>query len=149
MEFKATQKFILVSPRKLREVTYLLKKITPAQAVDELPFVKKNAARLLRKVIMTAIGNAKQKNTNVEDLEFKEIQINEGPRLKRYRAGARGRAKPYQRKMSHIRVILKVKEDKKGKPENKALEMSMSEKSNIKNQISSKQSNKVKREKKS
>ena len=37
---------------------------------------------------------------------FKEIQIGEGPRLKRWRAGAHGRAKPFKKRMSHIRVVL-------------------------------------------
>jgi hypothetical protein len=59
---------------------------------------------------LTAIANAKQKDVNPSDLVFKEIQINEGPRLKRYRAGARGRAKPYKKRMSHIRIVLVVKE---------------------------------------
>lgn len=113
MEFISTQKFELTSPRKLREVANLIKKMTPSQAVEELPYLPKRAGVPLRKVIMTAIANAKQKEVSDDKLVFKEIQIGEGPMLKRYRAGARGRAKPYKRRMSHIRVVLTVKEDKK------------------------------------
>src|SRR3989344_8451803 len=111
MEYKATQKFVLSSPKKLREVVALIKKLSPLAAVERLPFAGKRAAKPLEKVVKTAIANAKQKEVNVETLIFKEIQIGEGPRLKRFRAGARGRAKPYKRRMSHIRVALTTRND--------------------------------------
>jgi len=113
MEIKATQKFVITSPRKLREVAALVRGLSPKDAVERLPYVQKRAAEPLRKVIRTAIANAKQANVDVEDLSLKEIQINEGPKLKRWRAGARGRAKPYAKRMSHIRVILEAKAVKK------------------------------------
>ena len=113
MEIKATQKFVITSPRKLREVAEVVRELSPKDAVERLPYLQKRAADPLRKVILTAIANAKNVDVNVEDLTLKEIQINEGPRLKRWRAGARGRAKPYRRRMSHIRVILEAKEMKK------------------------------------
>ncbi|KKQ26283.1 MAG: 50S ribosomal protein L22 [Candidatus Woesebacteria bacterium GW2011_GWA1_37_8] len=110
MEYISTQKFIVTSPRKLREVVAMIKKLKPMDAVERLPFTNKRAADPLLKVVKSAIANAKQKNVNPEDLVFSEIQIGEGPRLKRFRAGSRGRAKPYKRRMSHIRVVLKVVE---------------------------------------
>ena len=110
MEYISTQKFIVTSPRKLREVVAVIKKLKPMDAVERLPFTNKRAADPLLKVVKSAIANAKQKNVNPEDLVFSEIQIGEGPRLKRFRAGSRGRAKPYKRRMSHIRVVLKVVE---------------------------------------
>jgi large subunit ribosomal protein L22 len=113
MEIRATQKFVITSPRKLREVAALVRDLSPKDAVERLPYVQKRAAEPLRKVIRTAIANAKQANVDVEDLSLKEIQINEGPKLKRWRAGARGRAKPYEKRMSHIRVILEAKAVKK------------------------------------
>lgn len=109
MEFKATQKYILTSPKKIREVAALVKRLTPGQALEKLPFIKKESVGELIKVISTAIANAKQQGeTNIENLAFKEILVNEGPRLKRWRAGARGRAKPYKKRMSHIKVVLKT-----------------------------------------
>lgn len=87
----------------------MIKHLKPTDAVERLPFVKKLAAKPLRKTILTAIANAKQKGINPEDLFFKELQINEGPRLKRFQAAARGRIKPYKRRMSHIRVVLETK----------------------------------------
>jgi len=110
MEIKAIQKFVRMSPKKLRVVTYMIKNLKPIKAIEILPHIEKKAAEPLIKVIKTAIANAKQKKVSENDLVFKEIQINEGPRLKRWRAGARGLVKPYKRRMSHIRVVLETRE---------------------------------------
>lgn len=118
MQVKSVQKNVRHSPRKLREVSPLLKEMTPLEAFEKLPFVKKRAAEPLRKALGTALANARQKGLSDTDLIFKEVQINEGPILKRWRAGARGMAKPYNRRWSHIRIVLETKEDakvKKGK----------------------------------
>ena len=106
MDIIATQKYLIVSPKKLREVADVAKKLSPAKALEVLPFIGKRAADPLSKVIKSAIANAKVKGEAEGDLVFKEIQISEGPRLKRWRAGAHGRAKPYKKRMSHIRVVL-------------------------------------------
>jgi large subunit ribosomal protein L22 len=106
MDIIAKQKYLITSPSKLREVAFAAKKLTPTKAVEVLPFIGKRASTPLAKVIKSAIANAKAKGVSETDLIFKEIQINEGPRLKRFRAGAHGRAKPYKKRMSHIRVVL-------------------------------------------
>lgn len=106
MEIIATQKFLLMSPRKLRVVADLVKKMKPADAVERLPFIHKRAQEPLVKVIKSAIANAKQKGVTEADLIFKEIQIGEGPRLKRGRPISRGQWHPIKRRMSHIRVVL-------------------------------------------
>lgn len=107
MEYIATQKYLRMSPRKLRLVVDMVKHLTPSRSVEVLPYIQKRAALPLQKVIKTAIANARQKGVaNDESLSFAHIEINQGPRLKRYRAGARGRYKPYTRDMSHIRVVL-------------------------------------------
>ena len=110
MEIRATQKFVKMSPRKLRLVVPLVKDLSPRKAIEVLPFTRKRAAEPLVKVIKTALANAKQKGVSESDLVFKEIQIGEGPKLKRWRPGAKGRIKPYERRMSHIRIILETKE---------------------------------------
>ena len=106
MEVKAEQKFVRMSPRKIREIVPIVKSLTPAKALEVLPFIRRSANEPLIKVIKSAIANAKVRGLNEADLIFKEIQIGEGPRLKRWRPGARGRTKPYKRRMSHIRVVL-------------------------------------------
>ncbi|OGM04776.1 hypothetical protein A2112_02470 [Candidatus Woesebacteria bacterium GWA1_42_12] len=106
MDIIATQKYLITSPKKLREVAAVAKKLSPARALEVLPFIGKRAAGPLSKVIKSAIANATVKGEAEGDLVFKEIQISEGPRLKRWRAGAHGRAKPFKKRMSHIRVVL-------------------------------------------
>jgi len=71
-------------------------------------FVKKEKTEKL-----VNVANAKQKGISDTDLILKDIQINEGPMLKRGRPVSRGRWHPYNRRMSHIRVVLTTKE--KGK----------------------------------
>ncbi len=105
-EFKAVQKYLLESPRKVRLVVAVIKKMKPAEAVEKLPFVQKRAGIVLAKVIKSAIASAKNAGVSETDLFFKEIQIGEGPRLKRGRAASRGMWHPFKKRMSHIRVIL-------------------------------------------
>lgn len=106
MEIIATQKYLLASPRKIRPVVEVIKKMKPGEALEKLPFVGKKAAESLGKVIKSALASAKQKGISEEELVFKEIQIGEGPRLKRGTAVSRGRWHPIKRRMSHIRVVL-------------------------------------------
>lgn len=105
-EFRATQKFLLMSPRKLRLVVALIKKMKPAEAIEKLPFVQKRAAEAVGKVIKSAMASAKAQGVGETDLVFKEIQINEGPRLKRGIAVSRGQWHPIKKKMAHICVVL-------------------------------------------
>lgn len=119
MQSIATQKFLRMSPNKLRVVADVVRDLGPKEAIETLPFLKKRAAGPIRKVLLTAIANAKVKGIADEgQLKIKEIQINEGPRLKRGRPVSRGRWHPYQRKMSHIRIVLETieKEDSTSRP---------------------------------
>jgi large subunit ribosomal protein L22 len=105
-EFIATQKYLLMSPRKVRLVVAVIKKMKPVEAVDKLPFVQKRAGAEVAKVIKNAIASAKNAGVADTDLIFKEIQVGEGPRLKRGKAVSRGMWHPFKRRMSHIRVVL-------------------------------------------
>lgn len=109
----ATQKYLITSPRKVREVVALIKKMKPADAVETLPLVGKRAAEPLVKVIKSAIANASVKGISAADLIFKEIQVGEGPRLKRGKPVSRGQWHPRKRRMSHIRVVLETTEKPK------------------------------------
>ena len=102
----ATQKYLIMSPRKIRLVTDLIKKMKPSDAVAKLPFVQKRAADYVSKVIKNAMASAKNAGVSETDLIFKEIQVGQGPTLKRGRAASRGRWAPIQKKMAHIRVVL-------------------------------------------
>lgn len=112
MDIISTQKYIVTSPRKLRLVAGMIKKLSPIDAIARLPFSQKRAAMPLSKVIKSAVANARQAGLADTDLIFKEIQIGEGPRLKRGRPVSRGQWHPVKRRMSHIRVVLTTKGQK-------------------------------------
>jgi large subunit ribosomal protein L22 len=134
-QFKATQKYLLMSPRKIRLVVGVIKKMKPSEAVEKLPFVQKRAGVELAKVIKSAIASAKAQGVSETDLVFKEIQIGEGPRLKRGKTASRGMWHPFKKRMSHIRVILvsNKPEAKKIEPKvEKAVEVKKEEKKEVK-----------------
>lgn len=122
MEATTIQKYIHTSPRKLRLVADMVRKMSPNKALDVLAITEKYAARDLFKSIATALSNAKQKGIDPQKTVFKKIEINEGSKMKRYRAGTRGRVKPFARRMAHIKIVLSdelVVHDKKQQEEKK------------------------------
>ncbi len=77
-------------------------------AMSILRFTKKGATREIEKVLRSAISNAEQKseNVDVDELVVAKAYVNEGPRMKRIRPAPMGRAYRYQRRMSHITVVV-------------------------------------------
>lgn len=115
MEYTHIQKNLGHSPRKLRLVVDMVRKMTPEQALETLVFTQRGAAPDLAKAIKTAMANAgseRGSSTNKEGLNFKKIEVNEGLKIKRYRPAARGRIRPYVKKMSHVKIVLTDEEVK-------------------------------------
>ncbi len=113
-EARAYIKNLPITPKKLRFLLPTIKKMSPKEALEKLPYINKKAARIFHKVIKSAVDNAKNLHGASEDmLKFKLLTVEEGLKLKRWRAGSRGRAMPFMRRRSHIKVILEVEE--KGK----------------------------------
>lgn len=106
MEVQTIQKYLHTSPRKLRLVADMARKMTPARSLDVLRLTPKMAAKDLVKALETVIANAKQKGLDANTLTFKTIEINESMKMRRFRAGTRGRVKPFKRRMSHIKIVL-------------------------------------------
>lgn len=119
MEIIATQKYVRQSPEKIRLVTRLLKNKKAYEAVDMLPFIAKRASDVVSKVIKSALANGVSQGVNREDMIIKEIQVSEGPMLKRGRPVSRGRWHPYKKRMSHIKVVLGVLEKANNQKEDK------------------------------
>lgn len=118
MEVKAEQRYIRMSPRKLRQVADSVRGIkTPGEMLSYLERIERRAAVPLAKVIKQAVANATNNLGLAEgSLRIKNLQIGEGPIYKRFRPVSRGRAHPIQKRTSHIRVILEAEEQKgKGK----------------------------------
>jgi large subunit ribosomal protein L22 len=107
MEARAVAKYIRMSSQKVRLVVDLVrgKKVGEAQKI--LLFTRKYAADPVSKVLNSALANAKQ-NPNIDEniLYVKEIYVDQGPSLKRWRARAQGRAAAIKKRMSHITVVL-------------------------------------------
>jgi large subunit ribosomal protein L22 len=108
MEARATAKYIRVSPQKARLVIDLIRGKNAGEAINILRFTKKRVAQQIEKVLRSAIANAEQKseNVDVDRLVVLRAHVNEGPRAKRIRPAPMGRAYHYQRRMSHITVVV-------------------------------------------
>ncbi len=113
MESTTYLKNLRISPKKLRFFLPAVKTMSPVQSAEYLFYVNKKQANIFYKAIKSAINNAK--NTLKVDpdlLQFKLLTVEEGQKLKRFKAGGRGTAKPIKRRLSHIKIILKAKENK-------------------------------------
>ncbi len=104
MQVQTIQRYIHTSPRKLRLVADMVRLMEPEKALETLKFTNKYAAKPLRDALVSVLSSAKQKG--MEKVEFVSVEINEGPKMRRFRAGARGRVKPFKRRMSHIKIVL-------------------------------------------
>ena len=108
MEVKATARFILISPRKVRLVADEVRGFSYSEAVDSLRFMPQKAADLVLKLLRSARSNAHQIEENVEEksLYIKKLYVDKGPMLKRFRAQSRGRGAARLKRTSNISVVL-------------------------------------------
>lgn len=96
-----------MSPRKVAVVAALVRGRSVEDALTILSHVPRRAATPVRKAIESAKANADHNHgLKPATLKITEISVTPGPRMKRYRPAARGQALPYQRKSSHIRVVV-------------------------------------------
>ena len=107
MEAKAIAKGVRIPPRKARLVIDLIRGKDVVEADKILNNLNKEAARLIRKVLTSAVANAENNNgLNKSKLYVKEAYINEGQTLKRMKFGSRGRVDPIKKRTSHITVVV-------------------------------------------
>lgn len=112
-EVMAVEKFIRMSPRKVRLVVDLVRGKGVDEAVSILKMTPKEAARVVGKAISSAAANATQNyGLSREDLFISTIRADGGPTLKRMKAGARGRYKPILKRSAHITVGVAERETK-------------------------------------
>ncbi len=94
-----------MSPRKVAVVAALVRGRTVADAVTILEHTPRRSALAVKKVIESARANASHNhNLKADTLRITEISVTSGPRLKRYRPAAHGRALPFMRRTAHIFV---------------------------------------------
>ena len=107
MEAKARARFIRISPQKARLVADTIRGKNVDEAITTLRFMPKKSARILRKVVESAVANASQNEAiDVDTLYVKTIFVDGGPMLKRIRPRAMGRASRILKRTSHITVVL-------------------------------------------
>lgn len=107
MAVKAIAKGVKVSPRKVGVVAALVRGRSVDEALAILEHTPRRAALPVRKVIASARANADHNhNYKPATLQIVEISVTPGSRTKRFRPAAHGRALPFQRKSSHIRVVV-------------------------------------------
>ena len=114
---RAVAKGVRIAPRKISLVASLVRGRTVADALTILEHTPKRAARPIVKVIESAKANAI--NTHGIDgktLIIESLQVTAGPRLKRFKPAAMGRALPFQKKTTHIQVVVTGDEKPKKKP---------------------------------
>lgn len=111
MEALAKLKNVPMSPRKMRMVVDLIRGKDVEDALNILKFNKREASTWLEKLLLSAIANWEYKTDMTKsadeyDLFIKEIFVDEGTALKRFRPAAHGRAHPYKRRTNHTTIVV-------------------------------------------
>ena len=106
METKAQAKYIRIAPRKVQVIVPTIKGRKVEEAISILQFMPKKGARILVKVLHSAVANAEQNKVDIDTLVVKTVLVDGGPTLKRFMPRAMGRATPILKRTSHITVYL-------------------------------------------
>ena len=107
LEVRAVSKYIRMSAQKVRLVADMVRGMDVGEALSLLQFTHKAAAVEVAKTIKSAAANADENyGVSVDELYIARITADEGPTLKRGRAGARGRYKPLLKRSAHITVVV-------------------------------------------
>ncbi|ADY14653.1 50S ribosomal protein L22 [bioreactor metagenome] len=109
--YSATAKYLMVSPSKVRPVANLVRNKSYVEAVAILEAMPQKGSNLILKVLQSACANALDQNKKIdeENLVIMELQVNEGPRLKRVWPRSHGRRDILLKRMSHITVVVDEK----------------------------------------
>src|SRR3990172_1270012 len=107
MEASATAKHIRITPRKARQVIDLIKGKMVGDARSILNFTPLHAARIVKKILDSAVANAEQKKIgDVDSLKVAKAFVNQSVTMKRMRARAMGRGNVIRKRTSHITLVL-------------------------------------------
>lgn len=113
MESRAKARFVKISPRKARIVADLVRGKDVGEAIELLTFTRRAAALPMKKLIESAVANAKQASSaiDVDSLYVKSISVDMGPtrHMRRWRPRAMGRATRIVKGMSHLNVVLDIR----------------------------------------
>ena len=127
MEVRAQLRFLRATPRKVRLVADLIRGKGVQEAVNILHLTNKHAAKDLEKLLKSAIANAENRDepVDVDRLFVKEVMVDGGPTMKRFRPAPMGRGFRVLKRSSHVTVKL---DTRKGESETKVVETKPAEK---------------------
>jgi large subunit ribosomal protein L22 len=109
MEARAELKYLRITPRKVRAVADLIRGKKVGLALQQLAYVEKRAALPVAKLLRSAVANADQASKgqiDVDQLFVKDLQVGQGPSLRRFMPRAMGRAFKVLKKTSHIFIVV-------------------------------------------
>jgi len=110
MEVAAKLKHARISPQKARLVADQVRGLQVENALQVLTFSPKKAAKLVKKVLESAIANAEHnEGADIDELTVNRIFVDEGPTMKRWEARAKGAANHIFKRSSHITVMVSDK----------------------------------------
>jgi large subunit ribosomal protein L22 len=112
LDARATARFVRISPRKVGQISHLIRGKNVDEAIRILQFTHKAGARVMEKVLKSAVSNAVniEGKIDVDTLRVKEVRIGPGPTMKRFLPRALGRATPILKRTSHVTVIVTTPE---------------------------------------
>lgn len=111
MEAKAIAKYVRISPLKVNFICEEIRGKQVDEALSILQFTPKRGARVLEKVLNSAIANAENNHyLDRDNLYISEAYANDGPQMKRWKPRAKGMASPILKRSSHIGVVVKERD---------------------------------------
>ena len=107
MDFKASTKFVRMSPRKVRYVVDLIRGKSANNALKILRLTNKRSSCAIDKTLRAAIAGASENpDIDIDSLRIKEVRVDGGPVRKWHRTRARGVSAMIKRRTSHISLVL-------------------------------------------
>ncbi len=111
MEARAIAKYVRISPLKVHFICDEIRGKQVDEALSILKFTPKKGARILEKVLNSAVANAENNlNLDRDSLYVFQAYANDGPHMKRWRPKAKGMAHPILKRSSHIGVVVKERD---------------------------------------
>jgi large subunit ribosomal protein L22 len=111
MEARAILRYARISPLKARQVLRIIQGMKAGDALYQLKFIPKRAARIVEGVLKSAIANAEQKGLDLDSLYIKKAVADDGPMYKKWIPRAHGRATMVRKRTSHITIVLEERKE--------------------------------------
>ena len=112
MDVRATARHLPISAQKMRLVCDQVRNMDADQALIVLEYMPHKGATFLFKLLTSAVANAEENyEMNRQDLYISQVFADEGPSMKRIKAGARGRYKPRVKRSAHLTIVLTERDE--------------------------------------